>query len=85
MSSIAFADSQYRSINRVIMSGAYLMLPGGISPPGIIPNFVNPESRGPVSVIACTIAMVLMMSFVLVRFYAKLAVIRKWNWDDCSI
>lgn len=69
----------------VIMSAFDLMLPAGIPPPGVIPNFVNPESRGPVSVIVCTIAMVLMISFVMIRFYAKLGIIRRRNWDDCLI
>lgn len=57
-------------------------LPALELPPGIQPNFVNPENRGFVFVSVGTILFSLMALFYLVRIYTKILIIRKAGWDD---
>ena len=57
-------------------------LPGLEPPPGVKSNFVDPENRGPILIIICTI----LMSFALIlyanRIYVKTYIIRRITWDD---
>ena len=62
----------------------YSMIPAGIPPLGVTRNFINPESRGPTAIISCVISMILMICFVMARFYSKYYVLHKLSWDDCK-
>lgn len=57
-------------------------LPGGSPPPGVVPDFENPESRVPaiVGVEAAFTAIALIV--ISIRMYTKLAVMKAWKWDD---
>jgi hypothetical protein len=58
--------------------------PAGIPPPGVIPNFVNPPSDGPVLIIVGTILMAIMLFLAGIRLYFKALVRRKLSADDCA-
>ena len=62
--------------------------PAGPPPPGVpCCNFHNPESRGYVLVVVCSILLVLMLCAWATRLYAKQCIVRKLTWDDltCSM
>ena len=59
-------------------------LPGLTPPPGFTPDFTHPRNREPVLIIVNGILLALMMIFIAIRFYTKLAVIRKVSWDDLT-
>ena len=52
-------------------------------PEGVIPNFVDPESRGYEPIITVSICLSLMIPFVITRIYANGFVTRHLGWDDC--
>jgi len=58
-----------------------------VPPPGVIPNFVDPETRGPVLLIVGSIFMVIMLVLASMRFYTKIFIVRRLTWDDytCGI
>lgn len=58
--------------------------PALLPPHGLIPNFVDPYTRGPVIIIVDSILIALMMIFVVVRIYIKTCINRKVHWDDCQ-
>ena len=64
---------------------ALLQLPGLTPPPGITANFTNSRNRGPVLIIVNGILLGLMTVFIAIRFYTKLAIVRKVSWDDLTI
>lgn len=51
-------------------------------PPGVIPNFTNPESRAVGIYIAAGICLPIIVLSAVVRLYTKAAGLRKWTWDD---
>lgn len=57
-------------------------LPSMIPPPGVVPNFENPYSRGQVYVAVATTVMVAMYILVTCKLYTKYFIIRKLGWDD---
>ncbi|MCJ1465350.1 hypothetical protein MMC07_003968 [Pseudocyphellaria aurata] len=57
-------------------------IPLGPPPPGVIPNFVNPESRAYETIITVTICLAFMMPFFLLRIYSRVFVTRSVGWDD---
>lgn len=52
-------------------------------PPGVTPNYVDPESLAPVLVACITTCLVLMIIFVGMRLYTKLFISRAFGRDDC--
>ncbi|KAI4087742.1 MAG: hypothetical protein LQ348_001257 [Seirophora lacunosa] len=58
------------------------MTPIGAPPPGVIPNFDNPDSRAGASTAVIMFFTVLMVLFVIVRMYTKLFISRSRGWDD---
>ena len=62
-----------------------LQLPALTPPPGVIPNFAHPMDRGPVLTIVNGILLALMMIFIALRVYTKLAIVRKISWDDLTV
>ncbi len=76
------------SANEIPMSLSdpnFLSLPAAAPPPGIIPNFENPEDRGPILVKVGGVLVGLMMVFVINRVYVKIWVVRKAWWDDLTV
>lgn len=55
------------------------------TPPGVQPNFVDPEQRtgGAVPLIATFLT--LSTIFLIVRLYMKLHIVRAFGWDDVAI
>ena len=51
-------------------------------PPGVVPNLYNPQTRGRDLTITCSIFLGIMISFVSIRAYTKLWIVRKVTWDD---
>ena len=58
--------------------------PGMFPPPGVIPNFDDPYSRGETYTAVATALMVAMFIFVTCKVYTKLFIARKLGWDDCK-
>lgn len=65
----------------IIMS-SYIALALAPPPPGVTPNFVNPESRGQQYVITSTICLALMISLLLLRLYSKHFISHTLSVDD---
>jgi hypothetical protein len=63
---------------------AFQHIPATIPPPGVTPDFENPESRGSVHIITGAVLLALMMLFYAIRIYAKVFVIKRFHWDDCK-
>jgi hypothetical protein len=52
------------------------------APPGTVPNFVDPISRGQDIVIASIVLSSVALAFVSVRIFVKLFITRRFGWDD---
>ena len=51
-------------------------------PPGVVPNLTNPASRASEIYVAAGVCLPLIVSFAAMRLYAKVAILKKWTWDD---
>lgn len=51
---------------------------------GVIPNYIDPYTRGPLLLALSAVAIAIMYLFVVVRFYSKLHILHKLTWDDCE-
>ena len=58
--------------------------PALTAPTGVTSNFVNPESRGSILIVASTICLTFMMLFVVMRLYTKICIKHSLGWDDCE-
>ena len=59
-------------------------IPVQVPPPGIIPNFDNPDSNSKTFFIVTSILLVLTILLIVNRFYVKTYIIRKYTTDDCE-
>lgn len=60
-------------------------LPLSPPPPGVTPNFKNPESRADQIYISAGICLPLILLFAALRIYAKISILKKKRtWDDCE-
>lgn len=64
------------------LKSAFRDIPFLPPPPGQTSNFINPESRGPLVIILCSICLVLMWPVVIMRLYSKAFDLHKFWWDD---
>ena len=64
---------------------AMMNYPGAVPPPGVIPNLVNPYSRGKDIIIVGSILLAIMSVFVTLRYYTKAFIIKSATWDDLSL
>ncbi|RKK11523.1 hypothetical protein BFJ70_g17282 [Fusarium oxysporum] len=55
------------------------------SPPGVVPNFMNPESIASRVVLAAALSPVFTIPIVLLRLYTSHFIIKCWHLDDFSI
>lgn len=53
-------------------------------PPGVESNFVDPVSIGYEVYVAAAVCMPLILSFTMLRVYAKMKVFKKRTKDDCE-
>jgi hypothetical protein len=60
------------------------MIPAGMPPEGVIPNFVNPESQDRIVAIVIYVTLPLMLFFVALRVYARLHIGHWFGADDCT-
>ena len=65
------------------MSSSLSSLPLAPPPPGVTPNFVNPESRTDQIYVISAVWLAFMILMMMVRMYAKFFVLRSRTWDDC--
>ncbi len=70
----------------VIVARNYTLKPVGLvpPPPGVIPNFNNPESVYGRVMTAELITLGIALPFVLMRIYTRLFITRAVGWDDCK-
>lgn len=54
-------------------------------PPGVVPNFVNPVSRGSYLITVNAVLLSITTLFVLMRFYTRIFLARAIGWDDCIV
>jgi hypothetical protein len=53
-------------------------------PPGVVPNFVNPESTGYKVIITTIVTWTIATSIICLRAYVKLRIMREILIDDCK-
>ena len=51
-------------------------------PPGVVANLAHPESRAFEIYVAASVCLPLILLFAAMRFYAKVAILKRWTWDD---
>ena len=52
-------------------------------PPGVMPNFMDPENQNQPLIVVASLLLVIMGAIVLNRAYCKIFIVRKYSWDDC--
>lgn len=57
-------------------------VPALAPPPGVVPNFVNPESLAPLCRIVIALTLPLMVVFLALRMYVRLRISRAMGADD---
>lgn len=54
-------------------------------PPGVTPNFENPEWIGYRLIIVSVVFLVMSVVFLVPRLYSAAFIIKKWHPDDCKL
>ncbi|KAI1823897.1 hypothetical protein F4861DRAFT_296221 [Xylaria intraflava] len=57
-------------------------LPGAQPPPGVQPNFDNPESTAPEAIAIISVVLGIMIIVVAMRMYTRIAIVKKHGIDD---
>lgn len=60
----------------------YSKMPAGPPPPGVIPNFHNPESRAPIPIAVCATMICLTVPCIAIRLFTRLKISKSAGWDD---
>lgn len=60
------------------------MYPLAKPPPGVIPNFVNPESHAYQLTITVAVCLAFVIIAVSMRLYTKQFITKSMGWDDCK-
>lgn len=60
----------------------YARIPSVSPPPGILPNWENPESRAVDAYVGISVCMAITLIFIILRLHVKLCVTHLWGWDD---
>lgn len=58
--------------------------PAMAPPPGVVPNFENPESLRKWWILMMCMCMSFSTIFILLRLYTKLILIKSHAWEDCE-
>ena len=62
----------------------YMKIPMGKPPPGVKPNYIDPDRPLRGGLVASTVlGAVLTTSLVFIRIYTRHFIIKKLSWDDC--
>ena len=56
--------------------------PAAPPPPGVTPNFVDPETRAPAVIAVSAVCLGLMWPVLTTRLYSKAWILRTFGWDD---
>lgn len=59
-------------------------VPAAKPPPGVLPNYTNPYSDGPILIIVGSILVFIMLIFVGARIFTKIKITRRSSPDDCT-
>ena len=59
-------------------------LPGLQPPPGVVPNFINPEDYQSTIIATLTVCLTTATLFTILRLYTKLCVIKAIVLEDCK-
>lgn len=70
--------------NSHLSSNATHIVGGLAPPPGVTPNFVNPDSLHTEWVLTISICLVFPTIFIILRMYTKLILIKSLGWEDCK-
>lgn len=60
------------------------IIPAMPPPPGVTPNFENPEWIGYRLIIVAVVFPVIALCFLLPRLWSAAFIIKKWHPDDCK-
>ena len=58
--------------------------PAGMPPPGVTPNLVDPPSMWHVILPTVVLALTFSISFVGIRLFTKIRILRKVSHEDCK-
>lgn len=58
--------------------------PAGTPPLGVLPNYVDPPSKGPVFFSVGSVLLFIMIVIFSTRMYVKFRIVKKRTWDDCE-
>ena len=83
LSSISHMSQQIPA--SALQDPAVLQIPALPPPPGVTPNFTNPENKGQSLVVAGAILLTFVVIMLANRAYTKLCIVRKTSWDDLTI
>lgn len=59
--------------------------PAAMPPAGVTPNLIDPPSGAPVLITVSTVLFAIMLVFVALRYYVKLAIRHTMAADDCKL
>lgn len=54
------------------------------SPPGVAPNFIDPESQAQTNLVLLTLFLTLTTLFIIMRIYTRMFITRWLSLDDCK-
>lgn len=78
---MAAFNAARNALLRTRQNDKYLIKP----PAGVIPNYIDPPSKG-YRVVAVSLTFgLLALSFVVIRVVIKKRVVKKFGWDDCKM
>ena len=59
-------------------------IPAAKPPPGVVPNYKNPSSDGPILIIVGSVFIFIMLASVGARIFTKVRITRRSSPDDCT-
>ena len=75
--------AHFSSLNPAELA-AFSNYPAATPPPGVVPNFVDPENVNRIFYGITGWVYGLMLPFFLNRLYVKFYRMKKFSWDDCT-
>ena len=68
----------------IVPAGLAQNPPAGIPPSDVIPNYVDPPSKGPIFYYVGSVLLFIMIVIFSTRMYVKFRIVKKRTWDDCE-
>lgn len=78
------AETHFLILIMDLHSNATHIVGGLRPPPGVTPNFVNPESLRKEWILSLVTCFFLPTFFIFIRVYTKLIIIKSHGWEDCK-